>query len=73
MEPKYKPTFNKTKYKGRAKYFILMDPIIKAPFKMEKNTEKAGFNPLSKSMKVNGAKIVDRDKESFIYYQQIKL
>ena len=55
MEPKYKPTFNKTKYKGRAKYFILMDPIIKAPFKMEKNTEKAGFNPLSKSMKVNGA------------------
>jgi hypothetical protein len=60
------------KLQDKEKLLILMAQPIKALLFLVKNREMVVLNQFSKNMKVNGIKIVNKDKEYFKFYQLAK-
>ena len=60
------------KLQDKEKLLILMAQPIKALLFLVKNREMVVLNQFSKNMKVNGSKIVNKDKEYFKFYQLAK-
>lgn len=60
------------KLQDKEKLLILMAQPIKALLFLVKNREMVVLNQFSKNMKVNGIKIVNKDKGYFKFYQLAK-
>jgi hypothetical protein len=72
MELLYKQFLLMIKLQDKEKLLILMAQPIKALLFLVKNREMVVLNQFSKNMKVNGIKIVNKDKGYFKFYQLAK-